>query len=269
MDSIKGERPRIHWGQRFAGGEGEGLADHGWWDVKAKKTCNGFLRWFCPRWWWNHCRKQQILRELEQLWSLMPLPSWLSPQLERLHPLSRQAELLWWHHQLSHCSCKILKTLAKNGKIPRKLAKVKPPKCTRCLFGALTWKAWQTKGANNKPIEVATSSGECVSVNQLISTQVGFITIERALHMQMLQGVGIPVEFLPSALRYKDRPKIQDPKKIQDTYDVVTKKDTRCLANEDTLLLSKKVRWKDNTNTKITSKRLEWACIYRLSNSLV
>ena len=54
--------------------------------------------------------------------------------------------------------------------------------------------------------------------------------------------VGIPVKFLPSALRYKDRPKIQDPKKIQDTYDVVTKKDTRGLANEGTLLSSKQVR---------------------------
>ena len=69
--------------------------------------------------------------------------------------------------------------------------------------------------------------------------------------------VGLPVKFLPSALRYKDRPKIQDPKKIQDTYHVVTKKDSRGLANEDTLLSSKKVRWKDNTKTKITSKCLE------------
>ena len=33
---------------------------------------------------------------------------------------------------------KMLKTLAKNGKIPRKLAKIQLPKYTGCLFGALT-----------------------------------------------------------------------------------------------------------------------------------
>ena len=47
--------------------------------------------------------------------------------------------------------------------------------------------------------------------------------------------VGLQPKLLPTILRSKDRPKIQNLRKIQDTYDVVTKKDTRIMANEATL----------------------------------
>ena len=40
----------------------------------------------------------------------------------------------------------------------------------------------------------------------------------------------------PMILRPEDRPKIQDAKKIQDTNDLVAKKDTGGMANEDALL---------------------------------
>ena len=63
--------------------------------------------------------------------------------------------------------------------------------------------------------------------------------------------VGLP----PTIRRSKDRPKIQDPKKIKDTYDVVTEV-TRGMANEATLLSTKKVRWKDNANT-ITATKMD------------
>ena len=63
--------------------------------------------------------------------------------------------------------------------------------------------------------------------------------------------VGVHPKLPPTILWSKDRPKIQDPEKIQDTYDMVTKEDTRGMANEATLLSTKKVRWKDNaTATK-------------------
>ena len=45
-------------------------------------------------------------------------------------------------------------------------------------------------------------------------------------------------------LQHKDRPKIQDTKKIQDTNDVVTKNDSGGMANNNTLLMTKKVKWK-------------------------
>ena len=43
----------------------------------------------------------------------------------------------------------------------------------------------------------------------------------------------------------KDRPKIQDPKRIQDTYDMVEERDTRGMVNKDTLPQTRKVKWKD------------------------
>ena len=46
-------------------------------------------------------------------------------------------------------------------------------------------------------------------------------------HKKSWECVGIPVKLPPTILRSKDRPKIQDPEEIQDTYDVVTKEDTR------------------------------------------
>ena len=52
----------------------------------------------------------------------------------------------------------------------------------------------------------------------------------------------------PTILRCKDRQKIQDTRKIQNANDVVVKKDIRGIANEDTLLLTKKVIWKDTEN---------------------
>jgi hypothetical protein len=43
-----------------------------------------------------------------------------------------------WHYRLGHLTFPKLKQLALNGKIPKKLAEVLPPKCTGCLFGAMT-----------------------------------------------------------------------------------------------------------------------------------
>jgi hypothetical protein len=60
---------------------------------------------------------------------------------------------------------------------PHHLAKVKPPACAGCLFGAMTkvpWKGQET--SSDHQVFVAKKAGQCVSVDQLILTQVGFIT---------------------------------------------------------------------------------------------
>jgi hypothetical protein len=85
-----------------------------------------------------------------------------------------QAELMRWHYRLGHLSFPKLKTLAELGEIPKRLAKVVPPKCAGCIFGAMTKVAWKGK-EDQRHIFVATKPGECVSVDQMISTQVGFI----------------------------------------------------------------------------------------------
>jgi hypothetical protein len=79
------------------------------------------------------------------------------------------------HYPLGHLPFSRLKQLAINGKIPKKLAKVVPPKCAGCLFSAMTkipWCGKETKASHK--VFVATKPGECVSVNQMTSTEPGF-----------------------------------------------------------------------------------------------
>jgi len=86
-----------------------------------------------------------------------------------------QAELMRWHYHLSHLTFAKLKQLTLNGEIPKKLAKIEPPKCAGCLFGAMTknpWRGKETKASHE--VFIATKPGECVSVDQMASTAVGF-----------------------------------------------------------------------------------------------
>jgi hypothetical protein len=87
-----------------------------------------------------------------------------------------QSELMRWHHRLGHLSFAKIKALALAGEIPKKLAKVKPPVCAGCLYGAMTKVNWKGKEATlGHQVFVATKPGQCISVDQMISTQVGFV----------------------------------------------------------------------------------------------
>jgi hypothetical protein len=78
-----------------------------------------------------------------------------------------------WHYHLGHLPSSKLKQLALNGEIPKKLAKVKPPKCAGCLFEAMTKIPWQGKEAKaSHEVIIATKLGECISVDQMTSTEV-------------------------------------------------------------------------------------------------
>jgi hypothetical protein len=81
-----------------------------------------------------------------------------------------------WHYRLGHLTFPKLKQLAlKQGKIPKKLAKVLPPKCAGCLFGVMTKLPWQGKETKaNHKVFVAIKPGECILVDQMTSTEVGF-----------------------------------------------------------------------------------------------
>jgi hypothetical protein len=86
-----------------------------------------------------------------------------------------QAELMRWHYCLGHLSFEKLKQLALNGEIPRKFAKVPPPKCAGCLFGTMTKLPWHGKESKSShEVFVATKPGETVSVDQMVSTEAGF-----------------------------------------------------------------------------------------------
>jgi hypothetical protein len=67
-----------------------------------------------------------------------PLPPNVADEDVTLAAADDQAELMQWHYRLGHLSFQKLEQLSLNGKIPKKLSKLKPPKCAGCLFGAMT-----------------------------------------------------------------------------------------------------------------------------------
>jgi hypothetical protein len=95
---------------------------------------------------------------------------------EPLSAKSPQAELLHRHYRLGHLPFACLRILSLIGTIPKCLLTVKALKCAGCMYGAITKQPWRMKGIQNKnKIRVATSPGDCISVNQLESLTPGFI----------------------------------------------------------------------------------------------
>jgi hypothetical protein len=93
----------------------------------------------------------------------------------QLSAANEQAELMWLHYCLGHLTFPKLKQLTLNGKILKKLAKVLPPKCAGCLFGAIIkLPVWYKETKANHEVFIATKPGECILVDQTTSTEVGF-----------------------------------------------------------------------------------------------
>jgi hypothetical protein len=96
-----------------------------------------------------------------------PLPSQEEGEDTQLVAADDQTKLMRWHYRLGHSPFVKLKVLALNGEIPKKLAKVKPPKCAGCLFGAMTripWRSRETKASHE--VFIATKPGECISLTK-------------------------------------------------------------------------------------------------------
>jgi hypothetical protein len=118
-------------------------------------------------------------KEEKQTTRMGPLTFDINPKLKEdkhvyLAVVDNQAKLIHWHYCLGHLTFSKLKQLVLNGEIPRHLAKVKPPAFAGCLFGAMTKVPWRGQDSSSE-VFVATKAGQCVSVDQLISMQVGFI----------------------------------------------------------------------------------------------
>ncbi len=114
-----------------------------------------------------------------------------------------QAELMQWHYRLGHLSFPKLKLLAKNCEIPRRLAKIPPPKCAGCLFGAMTKLPWRGKESKfSHEFFTATKLGECVSVDHMVSTHMGyFAQLKGTLTKKRYRATSIFVDHF-SRLRY-------------------------------------------------------------------
>jgi hypothetical protein len=79
-----------------------------------------------------------------------PSPSQEEGEDTQLAAANDQTKLMRWHYHLGHLPFVKLKQLALNKEIPKKLVKVKPPKCAGCLFGAMTripWRGRETKAS--------------------------------------------------------------------------------------------------------------------------
>jgi hypothetical protein len=104
-----------------------------------------------------------------------PLPHQEEGEDTQLAAADDQTELMRWHYHLGHLPFSKLKQLALNREIPKNLAKVKLPKCAGCLFGAMTKIPWQGKEAKaSHEVFIATKLGECISIDQITLTEVGF-----------------------------------------------------------------------------------------------
>ena len=57
---------------------------------------------------------------------------------EMMHSTNMQGVLLRCHYRLGHIRFNKLKMLSILGIIPKKLVKVKAPKCATCIYGGMT-----------------------------------------------------------------------------------------------------------------------------------
>jgi hypothetical protein len=88
------------------------------------------------------------------------------------------ALFLRWHHRLGHASMTKIRMLAKVGLLPASLKECQIPLCTSCLYGKATRRPWRTKGsstASTRSIHKVNGPGQCISVDQLVSTTPGYI----------------------------------------------------------------------------------------------
>ena len=85
-----------------------------------------------------------------------------------------RTELMRWHRRLGHMPFSKLQHMARRNILPGRLAIIDPPTCAACIYGTQTRRPWRVKGQQNK-IRIAQHPGECVSVDTLESTTLGFI----------------------------------------------------------------------------------------------
>jgi hypothetical protein len=86
------------------------------------------------------------------------------------------AQMLQRHHHLSHISMKRIQLMAPRGQLPQELATCRVPLCQSCLYGKASRRRWRDKPKAKQDANLVTFTrpGQCVSVDQLESTTLGF-----------------------------------------------------------------------------------------------
>jgi hypothetical protein len=95
---------------------------------------------------------------------------------EDRQPNNLAAEMLRYHHRFGHISFQRLVEMAKQGVIPRRLAKCPIPACSACLYAKASKRPWRSQTSNNMDESTRPNNpGDCVSVDQLVSPTPGLI----------------------------------------------------------------------------------------------
>ena len=133
-------------------------------------------KWGSKLQWQNGQNKQLVKHKRVRRWTVRQAASWLNwPtylytntiawqwRSQRISTLSNddQVKLMWWHFCLDHLLFNQIKELAKNGKIPKKLATTKLAQCIGCLFVAITMVQWWTNNSDSgRQVFKTTRSGQ-------------------------------------------------------------------------------------------------------------
>ena len=85
--------------------------------------------------------------------------------------------MLYLHHKLGHLPFSVMRNMARVGLLPKKIYNCREPKCSSCLFGAATKRAWRTKVPTNQigTRYKITAPGDCISVDQFESPVPGLV----------------------------------------------------------------------------------------------
>lgn len=91
-------------------------------------------------------------------------------------PDNNVAELLRMHYRFDHLPIPKLQEMAKQGILPKRLAKCAAPTCSACLYAKAQRRPWRQKSAKNyRPPRKITRPGQVVSVDQLKSPTPGLV----------------------------------------------------------------------------------------------
>ena len=78
------------------------------------------------------------------------------------------------HQRFNHIPFSKIQEMARQGILPRRLAKCAIPVCSACLYAKSTKRKWRDKPTTKEPANtVPRKPGEVVSVDQLVSSSPG------------------------------------------------------------------------------------------------
>ena len=89
--------------------------------------------------------------------------------------ISPTEELLKYHQKMGHISFAKLQIMAKEGALPKHLAKCEIPICTSCMYAKMAKRPWRNKPTTCVRVKSTPDPGEIVSVDQMVSPTAGFV----------------------------------------------------------------------------------------------